>query len=101
MHAYKAYAGYVIWHVGDHWQVECTEPTDTQPAILSENNVPLWPRESPIRLRHVDTETYLSASDAYIYGQPIRGQMEVTTVDSADSEETQWVAEVGSICMHW
>ncbi|KAI8049544.1 MIR motif-containing protein [Syncephalis plumigaleata] len=81
---------------GDHWIVEC--PTDLTAANGKSawvvDGTPVWTREIPVYLRHANTDTYLSASSDYIYGSPIRGQMEVSAA-SYSSDNTLWQAANG------
>lgn len=53
----------------------------------------MWTREIPVYLRHANTDTYLFASSDYIYGSPIRGQMEVSAAHYS-SDNTLWQAAV-------
>uniref|UniRef100_A0A023EJX9 Putative mannosyltransferase n=1 Tax=Aedes albopictus TaxID=7160 RepID=A0A023EJX9_AEDAL len=64
---------------GDHWTVVCTGES--------------WQRNSPVKLRHVDTDMYLSVSGR-TFGRPINGQMEVVGVSSPYSG-TDWTAAEG------
>ncbi|KAI8370781.1 MIR motif-containing protein [Choanephora cucurbitarum] len=69
---------------GDNWRVEClTGKKET------------WLREEPIQLVHQDTQTYLSSSTNYQFGQPIPGQLEVAAVKSSSNKNTQWMAQEG------
>ncbi|KAI8093535.1 MIR motif-containing protein [Halteromyces radiatus] len=68
---------------GDDWQVQCVDSTQE-----------FWLREQPIHLIHVDSNTYLTSSPQYQYGQPIPGQLEVATAKSS-SKNTQWIAQEG------
>lgn len=54
---------------GDNWVVVCTGSK--------------WTRDQDVRLRHADTDVYLSLS-GNTYGRPIHGQMEVVGVNYAD-----------------
>lgn len=47
---------------GDHWMVVCSGD--------------FWIRDTPVKLRHLDTDAYLSVSGR-TFGRPINGQMEV------------------------
>lgn len=47
---------------GDNWVINCSED--------------FWERSIPVRLKHVDTEKWLSVSGR-TYGRPINGQLEV------------------------
>jgi len=64
---------------GDHWRVECSSDT--------------WLRDYPIKLRHLDTDSYLSVSGR-TFGRPISGQMEVMGTSNAYSG-TEWRAVEG------
>ncbi|RKP09181.1 MIR motif-containing protein, partial [Thamnocephalis sphaerospora] len=74
---------------GDNWTVEC---------VAADSAGAAWRRETPVRLQHAETDMYLYASDAYMYGSPIRGQMEVSAV-SAPDDNTLWRSEV-DIALH-
>lgn len=64
---------------GDHWLVVCSGDS--------------WQRNSPVKLRHVDTDAYLSVSGR-TFGRPINGQMEVVGVTNPYSG-TDWTAAEG------
>ncbi|OQR75459.1 stromal cell-derived factor 2-like [Tropilaelaps mercedesae] len=64
---------------GDHWKVICSNS--------------LWERNQAIRLKHVDTEAWLSLS-GQTFGRPISGQMEVVGSTYADSS-SYWKAREG------
>ncbi|XP_055608888.1 stromal cell-derived factor 2 [Uranotaenia lowii] len=64
---------------GDHWMVVCSGDS--------------WQRNSPVKLRHIDTDAYLSCSGR-TFGRPINGQMEVVGVSSPYSG-TDWTAAEG------
>lgn len=55
---------------GDHWQVEC--------------KTKYWNKGDSVRLRHVDTNMWLSLS-GNTYGRPIFGQLEVVCSQDPDS----------------
>ncbi|XP_055542293.1 stromal cell-derived factor 2 [Wyeomyia smithii] len=64
---------------GDHWMVVCSGDS--------------WQRSLPVKLRHVDTDAYLSVSGR-TFGRPINGQMEVVGVSNPYSG-TDWTAAEG------
>ncbi|XP_003747610.1 stromal cell-derived factor 2 [Galendromus occidentalis] len=64
---------------GDHWSVICS-------------NV-YWERDNSVRLKHVDTEMWLSLS-GQSFGRPISGQMEIIGGSYADSS-SYWRAQEG------
>jgi dolichyl-phosphate-mannose--protein O-mannosyl transferase len=63
---------------GDNWTVVCA--TD------------FWERDTNIRLKHVDTEMWLSVSGR-TYGRPINGQTEVIGINYPDSSSYWKTAE--------
>lgn len=63
---------------GDNWKVECSGD--------------FWIRDYPVKLRHVDTDAYLSVSGR-TFGRPINGQMEVVGVPNSYSAADWKVAE--------
>ncbi|KAI9595405.1 MIR motif-containing protein [Syncephalis fuscata] len=88
-------SGFADNDVGDHWQVECASDLPDGKLLLAKvDDNDVWTRELPVYLRHVDTSTYLSASSDYIYGSPIRGQMEVSAVGDQNTN-TLWQTENG------
>lgn len=64
---------------GDHWKVVCDGT--------------YWERTQAIKLKHMDTDAYLSVSGK-TYGRPIHGQNEVVGV-SWDNGSIQWKAMEG------
>ncbi|XP_067142446.1 stromal cell-derived factor 2 [Centruroides vittatus] len=63
---------------GDHWVVTC--------------NGQYWDRKEDVRLKHVDTDAWLSIS-GHTYGRPIRNQLEVCAVNYPDSSSYWRIAE--------
>jgi len=63
---------------GDNWTVMCSGD--------------YWERDTAMRLKHVDTEVWLSLS-GHTYGRPIHGQMEVCGVSYPDSASYWKTAE--------
>lgn len=53
---------------GDDWEIQCEGTRNGNP----------WMRDTRVWLRHVDTGTYLSASERLKYSQPIEGQLHVS-----------------------
>ena len=76
--------------MSDNWRVEC------EPRPSSGH----WDKDSPVRLRHVETGRYLGASGAMKFTQqncpncPIVGQLEVAAFVKA-GEGTKFVAQRG------
>ncbi|KAI9230591.1 MAG: MIR motif-containing protein [Piptocephalis tieghemiana] len=70
---------------GAAWAVEC---------VGNEDDKSLWQREQPIRLKHVDSSSWLASDKAAMYGRPIQGQLEVVTTDRA-GDTTVWLAQEG------
>ncbi|XP_058823023.1 stromal cell-derived factor 2 [Topomyia yanbarensis] len=68
-----------IGDTGDHWMVVCSGES--------------WQRSNPVKLRHVDTDAYLSVSGR-TFGRPINGQMEVVGLASPHGG-TDWTAAEG------
>ncbi|KAI8611595.1 MIR motif-containing protein [Chytriomyces sp. MP71] len=66
----------------DNWKVICTDKRDK-----------FWKRESKVRLQHVATQKYLSASTKYQFRNPIPGQLEVCGTKSAGNNEIWQVQE--------
>uniref|UniRef100_A0A8D8IKA6 Stromal cell-derived factor 2 n=1 Tax=Culex pipiens TaxID=7175 RepID=A0A8D8IKA6_CULPI len=64
---------------GDHWLVVCSGDS--------------WLRDTPVKLRHVDTDAYLSISGR-TFGRPINGQFEVVGISNPYSG-TDWTAAEG------
>jgi len=71
---------------GDNWQVICLDEGDD-----------FWRRTSGVKLKHVDTGTFLSVP-GHKYGRPIQGQMEVATTSSTDTT-TLWKTKEGVFIM--
>ncbi|KAF9435536.1 Stromal cell-derived factor 2-like protein 1 [Entomortierella beljakovae] len=67
---------------GDNWTLECL------------NKDEYWMRESPVKLQHVNTGTYLSSSSKHVYGNPIPGQQEVAS-HRLDYSDQKWSAQEG------
>ncbi|CAH1643282.1 unnamed protein product [Spodoptera littoralis] len=65
---------------GDHWTVVC--------------NNDFWRRDTPIKLRHVDTGAFLAGSGR-TFGRPISGQGEIVGVNSQYGAYTDWQAKEG------
>ncbi|XP_011252672.1 stromal cell-derived factor 2 [Camponotus floridanus] len=65
---------------GDNWMLIC--------------NNDFWERDDIIKLKHVDTETYLAVSGRG-YGAPISGHIEVVGEYSANNPHTQWMTMEG------
>lgn len=68
-----------VGDTGDHWRVECSGDH--------------WLRDYPIKLRHIDTDSYLSVSGR-TFGRPISGQMEIMGTTNA-LQATEWKAVEG------
>lgn len=66
----SAFGGDEDTDTGDHWMVYCKSR--------------YWQKNESVRLKHVDTEMWLSMS-GNSYGRPIFGQMEVICSRSSDS----------------
>lgn len=64
---------------GDNWIVVC--------------NNQYWNRQATVRLKHVDTDSWLTVS-GQTYGRPIKNQYEVCTVSYSDSS-AYWKAAEG------
>uniref|UniRef100_A0A1B0D2S3 MIR domain-containing protein n=1 Tax=Phlebotomus papatasi TaxID=29031 RepID=A0A1B0D2S3_PHLPP len=64
---------------GDHWEVICSGE--------------FWRRDSSVKLKHVDTDSYLAVSGR-TFGRPINGQMEVMAM-SQPRREGEWKAAEG------
>lgn len=64
---------------GDNWEVICSGDA--------------WLRDYPIKLRHVDTDGYLSVSGR-TFGRPINGQMEVIGTFNIN-QASEWKAAEG------
>ena len=64
---------------GDNWMLYCKSR--------------YWQKNSQIRLKHVDTDTWLALS-GNSYGRPISGQLEVISSDSSDVASI-WTAAEG------
>ncbi|XP_013196179.2 stromal cell-derived factor 2 [Amyelois transitella] len=65
---------------GDHWTVIC--------------NNDFWRRDTPVKLRHVDTAAFLAGSGR-TFGRPISGQGEIVGVNSQYGAYTDWQAKEG------
>ncbi|KAI8613417.1 MIR motif-containing protein [Chytriomyces sp. MP71] len=66
----------------DNWKVICNDKKDK-----------VWKRESKVRLHHIATQKYLSASSKYQFRNPIPGQLEVCGAKSAGNNELWQVQE--------
>ena len=64
---------------GDNWTIICTTE--------------VWKRDEPIRLKHVDTEKWLTVTGR-TYGRPISGQMEIVGTKYPDAS-AYWRTEDG------
>uniref|UniRef100_A0A1L8DVW8 MIR domain-containing protein n=1 Tax=Nyssomyia neivai TaxID=330878 RepID=A0A1L8DVW8_9DIPT len=64
---------------GDHWDVICSGD--------------YWQRDSPVKLKHVDTDMFLAVSGR-TFGRPINGQMEVMAMTQPRGEG-DWKAAEG------
>jgi len=64
---------------GDNWKVYCSST--------------YWPRDTAIRLKHVDTDMWLSLS-GQSFGRPIAGQMEVIGSSYSD-QSAYWKTQEG------
>ncbi|XP_055638698.1 stromal cell-derived factor 2 isoform X2 [Toxorhynchites rutilus septentrionalis] len=67
-----------VGDTGDHWMVVCSGDS--------------WLRDSKVKLRHIDTDAYLSISGR-TFGRPINGQMEVVGISNPYSGSDWTVAE--------
>ncbi|KAL4705255.1 hypothetical protein ACJJTC_010274 [Scirpophaga incertulas] len=65
---------------GDNWAIVC--------------NNDYWRRDSPVKLRHVDTSAFLAGSGR-TFGRPINGQGEIVGVSSQYGAYTDWQAKEG------
>eukprot|EP01103_Thecamoeba_quadrilineata_P006449 TRINITY_DN16179_c0_g1_i1.p1 TRINITY_DN16179_c0_g1~~TRINITY_DN16179_c0_g1_i1.p1 ORF type:complete len:207 (+),score=20.03 TRINITY_DN16179_c0_g1_i1:16-636(+) len=65
---------------GDNWIVE--------------TKADLWGRKSPVKFRHQQTGSYLTADPNHKYGNPIPNQLEISA-RSSSSANSQWVTEEG------
>ncbi|XP_029175286.1 stromal cell-derived factor 2 [Nylanderia fulva] len=65
---------------GDNWMLMC--------------NNDFWERDDTIKLKHIDTETYLAVSGR-AYSSPINGQLEVMSEYSPNSAHIQWMTMEG------
>ncbi|XP_023947941.1 stromal cell-derived factor 2 [Bicyclus anynana] len=65
---------------GDNWTVVC--------------NNDFWRRDTPVKLRHVDTAAYLAGSGR-TFGRPISGQGEIVGVSSQYGAYTDWQSQEG------
>lgn len=63
---------------GDYWMVYCRSR--------------YWQKNEPVRLKHVDTDTWLSLS-GNTYGRPIFGQSEVICTPKSDTTSNWRAAE--------
>lgn len=66
---------------GDNWRIELDESGSSE-----------WTRSARIRLRHVDTEQYLSCHDKR-FGRPISGQLEVFASGRRNKDSAWHVGE--------
>lgn len=65
---------------GDNWLLIC--------------HMELWKRDESIKLKHIDTDTYLAVSGR-VYGNPINGQSEIVGEYSLSSPHVDWVTAEG------
>ncbi|XP_046967199.1 stromal cell-derived factor 2 [Vanessa cardui] len=65
---------------GDNWTVVC--------------NNDYWRRDTPVKLKHVDTAAYLAGSGR-TFGRPISGQGEIVGVTSQYGAYTDWQVQEG------
>ncbi|XP_026764667.1 stromal cell-derived factor 2 [Galleria mellonella] len=65
---------------GDNWTVVC--------------NNDFWRRDTPVKLKHVDTASFLAGSGR-TFGRPISGQGEIVGVTSQYGAYTDWQAKEG------
>lgn len=65
----SAFGGDQDSDTGDHWKIHC--------------KTRFWQKDEAIRLKHVDTDRWLSLS-GNTYGRPIFGQMEVVCSQESD-----------------
>ncbi|XP_039765460.1 stromal cell-derived factor 2 [Pararge aegeria] len=65
---------------GDNWTVVC--------------NNDYWRRDTPVKLRHIDTISYLAGSGR-TFGRPISGQGEIVGVSSQYEAYTDWQPQEG------
>ncbi|KAL0281274.1 UNVERIFIED_CONTAM: hypothetical protein PYX00_002311 [Menopon gallinae] len=75
----SAYGEKGVGDTGDHWIVLCDGT--------------YWERDDPIKLKHIDTNVFLSATGR-TYGSPIQGQSEIVGVNY-DNGNIQWKAMEG------
>ncbi|KAF0771916.1 stromal cell-derived factor 2 [Aphis craccivora] len=76
----SAYGNDGIGDTGDHWYADCSGD--------------YWERDDDIRLKHVDTGSYLMAS-SLSYGRPINGQKEIAAVKNPGPFSTHWRVKEG------
>ncbi|KAF9583487.1 hypothetical protein BGW38_009351 [Lunasporangiospora selenospora] len=69
---------------GDDWTIECVN-----------KSAKFWMRESDIRLKHVNTDRYLSTSSQFVFGNPIPGQQEVAAHSLNQQGDQTWSAQEG------
>ncbi len=69
---------------GDDWLLQCDKVSDGL----------AWPRDAKIRLKHVDTGAYLSASERLKYGDPIANQLHVSA-RTWSNKDCYWKAAEG------
>lgn len=74
----SAFGGDEDSDTGDHWMLYCKSK--------------YWQRKEPARLKHIDTDMWLSLS-GNTYGRPIFGQMEVICSSSSDATSYWKTAE--------
>ncbi|XP_072935707.1 stromal cell-derived factor 2 [Epargyreus clarus] len=65
---------------GDNWTVVC--------------NNDFWRRDTPVKLRHVDTSAYLAGSGR-TFGRPISGQGEIVGISSQYGSYSEWLVQEG------
>ncbi len=82
-------SGYVGSDTGDNWALTCVAPAIGGAALRAnpKGRPDEWRREAGVRLQHVDTGRFLSASKRRVFGHPISGQLEVKGMGSAGADE--------------
>ena len=65
-----------------------------QEGRVPEKKDEFWTRESPVQLRHENTDMYLSSSTRHVCGNHILGQQEVAAHKPRQNDQV-WVAQEG------